>query len=529
MKAPVLTWIGGAVFVAVAWPLSTFHSSPTIVDRAFPLLVLVLWSLASRTQEGSWRDLAYSLLPVAFAAELLVADRETRMLLIGAIVAASVAIHLWLLSERFRTSELLTALAIVIPVRIIEPSWQSVPVQGLFVAGSILLWREMRRAGTSPVPTAGTVLLLAVAIPAGSFRLSLVPWIVAGLVRAIRRESLIGKMIAIGVSVVAANWLAAASAVVVTAHWLTARLKRVEGPSSILPSLSTASGNLTAIALPLSFFPSLFSSIDRVAPVLATAVLAMFVRPSLAAPVVIVGIIAGAAAHTGGTGRIADVTLRGPAAENRLLELPSLVLVMMILLFLAWSGAIVARPPAPLPALVVLTVAAIALLPATFRVWSGFAGSMLVVAAVFSIPTPMEDRREIGRNLLAGESISIPLAGQWNGVDVQLAGANLADSRSDRRIATIEILDGFARGYARTVTIREAADWGAFRSNLVLETSNPRPDRFAGIEGFGLSSWIRGSGRIRLEGLSDPRWLVVTASSSLDNDEQIVVEEIGLR
>ena len=179
--------------------------------------------------------------------------------------------------------------------------------------------------------------------------------------------------------------------------------------------------------------------------------------------------------------------------------------------------------------MVTLGVAAMAMLPPVAG-----RGTALVALAIFagvasSVPEGPGRRVEIGRSLEPGEQVTLGLAGAPGEIEVLIAGGNLADAEAGRPVATVEVVDARGQGYVRTVAIGEIADWGAFRPGLVLRTLNPRPDSIAGIEGAGAGSWARGAGRIGFSSVSEPRWIVVTASPELEDDQRVIVEEIRTR
>ncbi|MBW3670594.1 MAG: hypothetical protein KY432_02850 [Acidobacteria bacterium] len=506
--------LGGGVVLVMATLLASFQPDPTLIDRAFPLLALSLWIFAVRSA-GLRRELAMLLLPVSFAIELAVPDTQLRMLLLGSSMAVGLILHLAGAREHWKPAEMFTALATLAPVRLVEPSWQLVTLQLLLVAGGVLLWRELRRGGTGPVLTAAAVLLLTVSLPASSVRLALVPWALVLLVRALRREGWVARLIAVGVAALAASWLAVAAALMFMAAWAAEGLRARTAPAFV-PSLSATVGNLPATIASLPFFPSILSSSRSLAAVLAGVVLAVVVRPSLAAPVMVVGIVAACALRERWD------------TSNHAMTVPSLTLIAMIALFFPWSGAIVARPPAPISLFATLAIAAVALLPAAIRSWSGVVAAGVFAAVVISSAGVPDQRREIGRALSAGESVSISLEGSEL-AELRVSGANLAESAWGHPVATVGVIDAGGRGYLGEVRIGDVADWAAFRPDLVLATLNPRPDEVSGVEGYGAEARVRGTGRIRFPGVSQPRWIIVTASAELEKDERVLVEEIRFR
>lgn len=518
--AAVFASLGGGVVAVAALLLTSFQSEPTLIDRAFPLVVISIWILAVRTRPSSWYELALLLLPLSFVVELAIPNTELRMLLLGATLALAAVIHVTQLREQWEPAEMLTAVAILAPLRLVEPSWESLSIQLLLIVGAVLLWRELRRSGAGTVLSAAAVILMVVSLPAGPFRFALVPWVVAILVVSLRRALWLPGVAAIVLGVLAARWLGAAAAVIVVAVWAAGRVNVSRSPAFV-PTLQATVGNVPATVASLPFFPPLFFSSRSFAAVGATVVLAFFVRPSLSGAIVSIGIVAACALR--GENAIA-------ADERRVVSiLPPLVLIGIILLFFPWSGTLTARPPAPVPLFALLSIAAVALLPSIFRAWTGVAAAALFVALLMATETIPEQRREIGRSLTAGEHLVIPLEATLEDVELHMAGANLADAARGHPFATVEILDERGRGYSRSVEIGEVADWAAFHPDHVLATLNPRPDDPARVEGYGAAAWVRGTGRIRLTSLSAPRSLVVTASPLLDEGEKVIVEEIRFR
>lgn len=507
--------LGGGAVVLMALLLASFQPDPTLIDRAFPLLALSLWVLAWGIA-GVRGELAMLLLPVSFAVEMAVPDTGLRMLLLGVILAVAAISHLAQLPDLWKPVEMLTALAMLIPLRLVEPSWRALAEQSLLIVGAVLLWRELRRGGTGPVLTAAAVLLLAVTLPADSLRLALVPWVLVLLVHSLRRKGWVSGVLAIAVAVLVARWLAVVAVLIFVAVWAVGELRARSAPAFV-PSLRATVGNVPATIASLPFFPAIFNSSRSVAAVVAAVVLAFIVRPSLAAPVVVVGIVAACALQE-------RRESAGPA-----MNFPSLTLIAMIALFFPWSGAIVARPPAPISLFATLAIAAVALLPATVRGWSGVVAVGLFAAVVTSSPGSPEQRRDVGKSLAAGESVAINLEKGAEVTELRVSGANLAGAGWGDEVATIEIIDAAGRGYVRQVRIGEIADWGSFRSDLVLATSNPRPDHISGVEGYGAQAWVRGSGRVRISGVATPRGLVVTANPLLNENERVIVEEIRFR
>lgn len=503
--------LGGVVVVVMATILASFQPDPTLIDRAFPLLALSLWIFAARSA-GWQRELSMLLLPVSFAIELAVPDTQLRMLLLGSALAVGLILHLGGAREPWKPAEMATALATLAPVRLVELSSQVVTLQLLLVVGAVLLWRELRRGGTGPVVTAAAVLLLMVSLPSHSVRLTLVPWALVLVVSALRSKGWVARLVALVVAALAASWLALVAALIFVAAWAEEGMRARTAPAFV-PSVSATVGNLPATVASLPFFPSILSSSRSLAAVLAAVALAVVVRPSLAAPVVVVGIVAGVALR------------ERPEKPNLGMMLPALTLIGMIALFFPWSGAIVARPPAPISLFATLAVASVALLPAAIRSWSGVAAAGVFAAVVISSADVPDQRREIGRALSAGESVSISVEGSEL-AELRVAGANLAESGSGHPVATVGVVDAAGRGYLREVRVGDIADWAAFRPDLVLATMNPRPDEVSRVEGYGAEARVRGTGRVRLSGISQPRWIIVTASPELEKDEQVLVEEI---
>ncbi|MDX1584769.1 MAG: hypothetical protein R3338_14315 [Thermoanaerobaculia bacterium] len=495
--------------------------APTLIDRSLPVLVLGLWALGSITTERPARELVFLMVPLLFAVELGAPSEPLRMLLLGLIMSAAAITHVWSISGEWTRRELVTSAALVAPLRIVEPAPVPILVQLIFVAGAVALWAAMRRTTRVEI-AAGAVLLISVSIPGSSLRMALVPWCLALMVRALGRGSKLIRFAPVVVAAVIANWLAAVVVIVLVVDLVIDRWRASESPAAIVPGLTAAAGNLRGVLSAAVFFPTVAMRMHAFVLFSAALLLALIVRPSLSVPITAVGIIA--ACVRAGQGAAPGSGF--PVAPG----FPSLVLSGMILVFFPWSGAIVARPPAPLSMLPVLVVAAIALLPSTLRGLSGAAAMLLVAAVLFQLPVPPERSRTIERSLAAGESFSVSLPEAWEGpVEVVLAGANLADRRFGERVATVGIVDAVGRGYSRTIEVGEIADWGAFRPELVLSTWNLRPERIERIEGYGIDAWTRGAGRVVLDGIEDPRWLVISADDLLEENEQILVEELGFR
>ncbi len=512
--------LGGVIVVIAAILLASYQSRPTIIDAALPLLALSIWVLALRTP-ARWREPLLVLIPVIFAIEVAVPRDDLRLLLLGVSVALAVAVHLAGAGREWEPFEMLTAAAILAPLRIVASGWTPVLIQTIVVAGAVALWRFLRRGGAPPATVAAAVLLLTVTIPSHSARASLIPWLVLLLVIALRRESWLMKGISIVVAGLFLKWMAAAVAVIVATNWMASRSIR-PGSHAFLPLVQRTTSNAACAAAALPFFPSLYRSAMPGAVVFTSTALALLVRPSLTAPIVAVGIVAACSLWSAG-GEEADQC-------GVLADLPALVLVGTILVFLPWSGAIIPRPPGPLPLLAVLLLAALALLPVSLRSWAGIAGAALFGAFLLtSHPAPPTDRILIDSYLAGGEQITIPVDPGAGELELRIAGANLGDAPPGYRVAKVEILGSDARGYARMITIGEIADWGAFRPGHVLETQNPRPDEPTAIEGYGVGAWPRGTGRVRIPSVDSPRWIVITAAPGLKKNENLIIEEMGFR
>lgn len=516
MKSVAFGSIGALVLAAAAAIVFSVHPDPTLIDAALVGLVPAVWSLAWLSREGPARDAGFILVPLMLVVELAIAGESLRTMLFGAILACAAVSYLWRASDEWSTGEILASLAVVGPLRIVGLEPVPVLMQAVFVAGAIALWRSMRRTSSIEL-VAAAVLLLSVSIPSAPAHLSLVPWCLAALVWVLGRDSLVARIVVVGIAVFIAKWLAAAIAVVLLVDTVRpSRGGQVAASPWFVPGFTAAIGNLRSVVPTVAFFPAVASRFESLLPVAGTAVLAMTVRPSLAAPIISVGIVVAC-------------TRVNETSESAALELPSLVLGAVILLFFPWSGAVAARPPALLSTAPLLVLAAIALLPPTLRSLTGVAAILLFAAVSVQPTNSLENGLKIGRSLSAGESVSIRIEDGSDRIEVGLAGANLAAARPGDPVATIEVLDAAGRGYARRVEIGEVADWGAFRPSILLSTWNPRPDRPGPVEGYGIESWVRGTGRIAIEGVVEPRWVVVTADPALDSEQRVVVEEIRFR
>lgn len=509
---------GAAVLSAAAVAAASLQPEPTLVDRALPLVVVAIWGLGWLTHRGLLRDVVVLLVPVTIGIEIAVPDAGLRVFLVGCAFAVAAVVHLSQLPVRWSPSEILTALFIVTPTRLTEPSPGPLLVQSLFIIGSIGLWQVVRRR-THPWVAAGVILLLAVSIPGHSAKLALVPWVLVAALWGIRRDGWVEKAVVAAMALAVARWLGATIILIMVVEAIVRSARRAPRSAVFVPALSAIPANSSRVVVPALFFPALLSRIDAALPVVAATMLALFLRPSLGPAVVVTGLVLACS----------QVPCRSPVRENDALALPSLVVAGLILMFFPWSGAIVARPPSLFPLTTLLVVAALSLLPPVFRRYSGLVGLMLFLSAALVVARPGVEVREIGRALAAGESTVIELPRDREPVEIRIAGANVADEGAGTLLGTVELLDSGGNGFSRPVRIGEVADWGAFRPEMVLGTWNPRPELPVKVEGYGIRSWVRGTGRIPIDGSIGPRWLVITGSDRLASNQQLIIEEVVVR
>lgn len=513
--APAATLAGALAMALAAAFVTSARPEPTLVDGALPLVAAAVWWLTAHGPGWGARNGLLLLSPLLLAVALLIPDPPARLLGYGLVFGAACVLALGELTIRDRARpvvEAVTAFCVVAPLRLIDPSPKNLFVQLVFIAGSIVLWRAIREV-VRVEKAAAVVMLCAVTIPVTPSRLALVPWVLGLAVVALRRRSAtIAAVIAIS-SLLVARWLGAALvaglAGMVAARWIG----RPGGAPLVMPPIAASAAAIPGVLAPLVWFPDL-SRLAALAPVLGTTLLALLVRPSLAAPITLVGLTVATA------GRLE----RGSPTFGGIL--PGLALTGLIAVFFPWSGAITARPPAPVQLFVVLAIAAMALLPRLLGAWSAFPAALLALAAFVQIPGSTE-LQLVGKQAGPGESITIEIApGHGDSVEILLAGVSVESSRVGSSVATVEVLDADGRGFRRMVEIGEIADWGAFRPQLVLRTMNPRPDLPVTFEGHGIASAVSGTSSVRVRTPSEPRWVVVTAAPELESHQGVVVEAV---
>jgi hypothetical protein len=501
---------------AAAVVVSRFQPEPTIVDRALPLLAALLWIVAACTIRGVRRDLVFLSVPLLLAAAL-VPDERTRLLAIGLLYAGAIVCHLGADSPLFRNREIIAAAAIVFPLRLSWLGWTDLAVQLVFVVGSVVFWRELRRLETHRILSAGLVCLIALSIPAEPARLAIVPWVAAGTARLTLRVTAAVGAATLVAAAVAGNWLILTVSLVLLSAIIAGHFTSLEPAEkpAFLPAFGALGASLEKLVPVVPFFPAVFARGSGgllLAPFFTAVVLAVVLRPPLAIPILAFGML--------------PVLPRIGETLPRTTVLPTLVLLFAGLVWFPWSGAVMARPPAPLPSLLLLAVALIALLAAVMRAWSGVAAAALVIAlAVFSIP-PEAGRVRIDQTLGAGESASIRAPENDGKLRVRIGLANMADARGGVPVATISVVDRSGRGWSRTVATGEVADWGAFRPEQLWGSWNSLPRTPGEIEGVGLRAWIRGSGAVPVAAPEAIAWVLVTASEELADTAAIVIEEI---
>jgi hypothetical protein len=505
---------------AAAVVVSRFQPEPTIVDRALPLLAALLWIAAVCTIRGPRRDLLFLSVPLLLAAALI-PDERTRLIAISLVYAGAIVCHLGADSPLFRNREMIAAAVIVVPLRLSWLDWTDLAVQLVFVVGSVVFWRELRRLETHRILTAGLVCLIALSIPAEPARLAIVPWVAAGTARLTLRVTAAVGVATLVAAAVAGNWLILTVTLVLLSAIIAGHFTSLEPAEkpAFLPAFGAMGASLEKLVPVVPFFPAIFTRGSGgllLAPFFTAVVLAVVLRPPLAIPILAFGML--------------PVLPRIGEALPRTALLPTLVLLFAGLVWFPWSGAVMARPPAPLPALLLLAVALIALLAALMRAWSGVVAAALVMAlAVFSIPpeTGREvERVRIDQTLGAGESASIRAPDNDGKLRIRIGLANMADARGGVPVATISVVDRNGRGWSRTVDTGEVADWGAFRPEQSWGSWNSLPEAPGEIEGVGLRAWIRGSGAVPVAAPEAIEWLLVTASDELADPAAIVIEEI---
>jgi hypothetical protein len=505
---------------AAAVVVSRFQPEPTIVDRALPLLVALLWIVGVCTTRGVRRDLLFLSVPLLLAAALI-PDERMRLLATGLLYAGAIVCHLGTGSPLFRSREMIVAAAIIAPLRLSWLDWTDLAVQLVFVVGSVVFWRELRRLETHRILTAGLVCLVALSIPAEPARLAIVPWVAAGTARLTLRVTAAVGVATLVAAAVGGNWLILTVALVlltaiIAGHFTS--LEPAEKPA-FLPAFGAIGASLEKLVPVVPFFPAIFTRGSGgllLAPLFTAVVLAVVLRPPLAIPILAFGML--------------PVLPRIGESLPRTVLLPTLVFLFAGLVWFPWSGAVVARPPAPLPVLLLLAIAMIALLAAVMRSWSGVVAAALVIAlAWFSFSPEVGQRGErlrIDQALGAGESASIRAPENDGSLRLRIGLANMADAKGGDRVATVSVLDRSGQAWRRTVDTGEVADWGAFRPEQLWGSWSSLPEAPGEIEGVGLRAWIRGSGTVRVAAPEAIEWLLVTASGELADAAQIVVEEI---
>jgi hypothetical protein len=505
---------------AAAVVVSRFQPEPTLVDRALPLLAALLWAVAAGSARGLRRDLVFLAVPLLLTAALI-PDERTRLITIGLLYAGAIVCHLGTDSPLFRSREMIAAAAIAVPVRLSWLGWTDLAVQIVFVAGSVVFWRELRRLETHRILTAGVVLLLALSIPAEPARLAIVPWVAAGAARLTLRVTAAVGVATLVAAAVAGNWLILTVTLVLLSAIVAGHFTSLEPAQkpAFIPAFGAVGTSLEKLVPVVPFFPAIFTRGSGgllLAPLFTAAVLAAVLRPPLAIPILAFGML--------------PILPRIGETLPRTVVLPTLVFLFAGLLWFPWSGAAVARPPAPLPSLLLLAVAMIALLAPVVRAWSGVVAAALVIALALSPFSPEVEQRgermRIDQSLGAGESASIRAPENDGRLRIRIGLANMADAKGGDTVATVSVIDRSGRAWSRTVDTGEIADWGAFRPEQLWGSWNSLPEAPGEIDGVGLRAWIRGSGAVPVTTPEAIEWLLITASGELAGSAQVVVEEI---
>ncbi|MGA7617277.1 MAG: hypothetical protein WBX15_19100, partial [Thermoanaerobaculia bacterium] len=382
------------------------------------------------------------------------------------------------------------------------------------LAGSVALIVAMADDGY--VRPAGLLLAIAISIsaPVEPARLLVWPFLLAMLLRSMKMPSVISLTALAAAALLAGKW-----AIPIAVVPFVLLLVKREVPSFTPPMIPVALTKIGSLVLPRAvlFDPGIGSDLAA-SPwsarlvVLLLAGGAVVLRPAIGLFYALTAIA------------IATVT-----ADRRLSRVPLVlaVFVSAMLALIAWSGAIDAGFPLPLPIWSLALVAAIAVVPA-FDPRALVTGAVAATAFFALLATRSDVRRvEVGMEATPAKEASFVLPRNDGTVDLLLSGTNLAGGELGTPVAFIDAVDGRGRGFRRTVRIGDVADWGAFRPSMWFRTENSIPFRPAGeITGSGPRSWIRGTGRVRIKVPEPLRAVSVRIGSDVPSGAAIVIESV---
>ncbi|HKO01635.1 MAG TPA: hypothetical protein VJ032_08085 [Thermoanaerobaculia bacterium] len=289
-------------------------------------------------------------------------------------------------------------------------------------------------------------------------------------------------------------------------------------PAAVLVAAATPLFPLKALAFPFliaalaAWLPRRF----RVWAVVGFAVLVVFARYSFV-PMLVAAAVAMLETEGG-------LIVRPPGSavpqSGRTISPPSVLLLLLVVLF-PWSGAAIhALPPALLA-----VVAAIAIVGRVSPIVAAAGGLTLL----FCMPAMTTfDRTNVDTALKPSQSLTIDVAPSRR-VVVTASGANVSSMRNGV-LGTIEALDAKQHVIAtRPIAIGDVADWGFMRREHLFASRNRLPrDPSWRLIGYGAESWFTGAGRVTIDAPRHIETLRITADPSLPRIAALQIESVEL-
>jgi hypothetical protein len=549
-SAPVLAGVAGVLSCALVVPIL---GSATPVDRALPLVAVLITILAVACRR--FAELVLVAIPILLSIAIGVGEERVRLLAYGLTIAGAVVAAFLGLAERgnreidgWRAVTFVIALTALL--RGIPVSLPALPGLGVILAGiaslTVALGSYRRDAqsasdtlvvgGATSHPTTGVpdalcaslrvsahvlplMIAVAVATPMTPLRATLFPVLLAVLLLVSRSRSIAAIAGAVVIALLAGTWALLLVTVSVVPVLLPFPRSHRDGNFVALPALRFGAAGLARV---FAFAPSVIHDAisGRATASLSAIVLwivAIVVRPG-------VGLLY----------LVAAAVLLLPIATTEIrsrLATPSLVFALLWVVLFAWSGAIAPVFPLPVALIAVLVISAVTLIPsmdAAVRL-SGAIAAAAFVAFVFLVP-PRGRFQVVERGAAPGEAVTVVPEHNGGRVGLVISGTNLADFGPGTLVGRIEIADARGRGYRRDLTMRDFADWGAFRGTHFFTTQNSVPTDFAPLlRGFGNQAFLGGLGRVALD-LSQPvETITLSADPGLPPNARLEIHHLELR
>ena len=503
----------------------------TPVDRALPFIASLITILAIASRR--FGELVLVSIPVLLSIAIGVGEERIRLLGYGLTLAGAVVAAFLGLAERgareidgWRAVAFVIALAALL--RGIPLSMSLLLPLGVVLAGIAALTVALGFGADTHPPTrvpgarcAPLPLIVAVAIatPLTPLRATLFPLLLAVLVLVIRSRSLVAVAGAVVIALMAGTWALLLVAVTVIPAFLPLPYSR---PAGNLVTLPVFRFGAAALARVFAFAPSVIhdaksAGVSSILSAIVLAIAASLVRPGVALLYL-----------------IAAAVLLVPIATSEIrsrLATPSLVFALLWVILFAWSGAIAPAFPLPVALITVLIISAMTLIPsvdAAVRI-SGAIAAVAFVALVF-FGFPRGRFQVVERGAAPGEAVTVLPESNHGKVGLVLSGTNLADFGPATVVGRIEIADARGRGYRRELTMRDFADWGAFRGTHFFTTQNAVPADFAPLlRGFGNQAFLGGLGRVTLELTQPVETITLSADPGLPPNARLEIHHLELR